>query len=201
MRRVKPFLLIALLITFAVRTGVSREILVGFQLTSCFRMELVVGEPLIESPVTFEWGPDGKLWVVEMLDYPKESLTEGNKPNGGVHNGRIVCLEDATGDGIYDKSTVFLDGLNFPNSVFPWRKGVIVSADGEIFYAEATNGDGKANIHKTILAGFTPGNPQHRLNGFEYGLSTGSNHIYAQLRAWQHLWVAAGLIDARANAH
>jgi putative membrane-bound dehydrogenase-like protein len=139
-------------------------------------MELVAQDPLIESPVAFDWGADGKFWVVEMRDYPKGSLTEGDKANGGCNNGRVVFLEDIHGDGVYDKSTIFLEGLSFPNSVFPWRNGVIVSADGEIFYAEATNGNGKASVHETILAGFTPGNPQHRLNGFEYGLD---NWVYA----------------------
>jgi hypothetical protein len=37
-----------------------------------FRVEIVAAEPLIESPVAFEWGADGKLWVVEMQDYPNE---------------------------------------------------------------------------------------------------------------------------------
>ena len=35
-----------------------------------FKIELVASEPVIESPVAFEWGGDGKLWVVEMRDYP-----------------------------------------------------------------------------------------------------------------------------------
>ena len=78
--------------------------------------------------------------------------------------------------GVYDKATLFLDGLSYPNSVAPWRKGVIVSAGGEVFYAESTNGDGKADLRKTILAGFNLGNPQHRVNGFEYGLD---NWMYA----------------------
>jgi len=34
------------------------------------RVEIVATEPLIESPVAFDWGADGNLWVVEMRDYP-----------------------------------------------------------------------------------------------------------------------------------
>src|SRR5436190_23314540 len=30
------------------------------------RVELVAAEPLIVDPVAIDWGPDGKLWVVEM---------------------------------------------------------------------------------------------------------------------------------------
>jgi glucose/arabinose dehydrogenase len=104
----------------------------------------------------------------------------GLAAGGGIsrrgHNGRIVSLEDTNGDDVYDKGTVFLDGLNYPNGICPWRKGVIVSAGGEIFYAEATNSDGKASVRRTILTGFNPGNPQHRVNGFDYGLD---NWLYA----------------------
>src|SRR4051794_35629886 len=53
-----------------------------------FRVDLVAAEPLIQSPVAFDWGADGKLWVVEMRDYP---LGMDNK---GKPGGRIVCLED-----------------------------------------------------------------------------------------------------------
>ncbi len=79
-----------------------------------FKIELVVAEPLIRSPVAFDWGPDGRLWVVEMRDYP---LGLDNKGKAG---GRIVCLEDTDGDGRFDKSTDFLDGLLFPTGVMTW---------------------------------------------------------------------------------
>src|SRR5207253_975511 len=35
-----------------------------------FQVELMVSEPLIMDPVAMAFGPDGKLWVVEMGDYP-----------------------------------------------------------------------------------------------------------------------------------
>src|SRR5215813_5190480 len=104
-----------------------------------FEVEMVAAEPLIQSPVAFDWGPDGRLWVVEMRDYP---LGMDNK---GKPGGRIVCLEDTDGDGRYDKATVFLDGLLFPTGVMSWGKGVIVTCAPDVFYAEDTDGDGKAD--------------------------------------------------------
>src|SRR6266542_3255081 len=135
-----------------------------------FKVELVANEPLVVDPVAFDWGPDGKFWVVEMRDYPL-GLDGHGKP-GGV----IKYLEDTDGDGRYDKATVFLEGVNFPNGIMVWRKGVLVSAAPEIFYAEDTDGDGKADVRKPILVGFNQGNQQHRVNGFEYGLD---NWVYA----------------------
>jgi len=45
-----------------------------------------------------------------------------------------------------------------------------VSAAPDIFYAEDTDGDGKADLRKVLYTGFNEGNQQHRLNGFDYGL-------------------------------
>jgi len=135
-----------------------------------FKVELVANEPLVVDPVAFDWGPDGKFWIVEMRDYPL-GLDGHGKP-GGV----IKYLEDTDGDGRYDKATVFLENVNFPNGIMVWRQGVLVSAAPEIFYAEDTDGDGKADVRKPILVGFNQGNQQHRVNGFEYGLD---NWVYA----------------------
>ena len=33
-----------------------------------YAVDLVAAEPAVMSPVAFNWGPDGKLWVVEMAD-------------------------------------------------------------------------------------------------------------------------------------
>lgn len=129
-----------------------------------FKVELVASEPLTRSPIAFDWGADGKLWVVEMGDYPLG--LDGNGKAGGI----VRFLEDTKGDGHYDKSTVFLDGLPMPTGIIPWRKGVIVCDPPEIFYAEDTNGDGRADVRVTLYSGFVEGNPQHRANGFDYGL-------------------------------
>jgi len=134
-----------------------------------FEVELVVAEPLVQSPVAFAWGPDGKLWVVEMGDYP---LGIDNK---GKPGGRIKFLEDTRGTGKYDKATVFLDGLEFPTGVLPWGKGVLVTCAPDVFYAEDTDGDGKADVRKPLYTGFARGNPQHRLNTLAWGLD---NWIY-----------------------
>jgi len=134
-----------------------------------FKVELMAAEPLVRDPIAFEWGADGKLWVVEMGDYPLGADGKG-KPGG-----EVKFLEDRDGDGRYDKATVFLDGLSFPTGVMPWRKGVLVACAPEIFYAEDTDGDGKADVRTPLLKGFVEGNPQHRVNGFDYGLD---NWVY-----------------------
>jgi len=129
-----------------------------------FVAELVVAEPLVQDPIAFAWGPDGKLWVVEMSDYPL-----GVDGKGGP-GGRIKYLESTHGDGRYDKATLFLDKLSFPTGVVPWRKGVLVTCAPDILYAEDTDGDGKADRKVTLYTGLVPGNPQHRVNSLVWGL-------------------------------
>ena len=155
------------------------ESLRAMQVRPGFKVELVASEPLIQSPVAFEWSADGRFWVVEMGDYPN-GIDGRGKPGG-----RVRVLEDTDGDGRYDKATTFLEGLNFPNGLYPWRNGVVISAAPEIFYAEERRSPTRPEqdaldtpgrrpalqvVREILFTGFNPGNQQHRANGFDYGL-------------------------------
>jgi glucose/arabinose dehydrogenase len=78
--------------------------------------------------VAFDWDPQGRLFVAEMGDYPRHSSRDG---------GRIRLLSDADGDGRYDRSTVFLDDLDYPNSVKWWRGGVLVTSAAALVFRKA----------------------------------------------------------------
>ena len=144
--------------------------LAAIRVAKGFTVELVASEPLTMDPVAFEWGADGRLWVLEMGDYPLG--VDGQGKPGGI----VRVLEDTDGDGHYDKSTAFLEDLPFPSGLMPWRNGVLVAAAPDVFYAEDTDGDGRADRREVLFTGFTLGNQQHRINGFESGLD---NWIYA----------------------
>ena len=141
-----------------------RESLDAIKTRAGFTVELMAAEPLVQSPIAFAWGPDGKFWVVEMGDYPLGIDGKG-KPGG-----RIKCLTRSRANGPYDKATVFLDGLSFPTGVTPYGKGVLVTCAPDILYAEDTTGNGKADKKVVLYTGFVEGNPQHRVNGLVYGL-------------------------------
>lgn len=125
-----------------------------------FQVDLVVAEPLIDDPVNIAFGHDGRVWLVEMSDYPLG--TEGG--------GRVRALRDTDGDGRLDESKLFLTGLDYPTSVTPWRDGVIVIEAPNIFFAADRDGDGKAEVRENLLIGIGKANPQHRASGFELGL-------------------------------
>lgn len=127
-------------------------------------VDLVAAEPLVSDPVAIAFGPDGKLWAAEMLDYPS------GKTGQFEPGGRVRVLEDTNGDGTFDTSTTFLDGLPFPTGVLPWRTGVLICAAPDILYAEDTDGDGKADKITKLFSGFGTGNYQARVNSLAYGL-------------------------------
>ncbi len=129
-----------------------------------FRLELVAAEPLVQDPVAIDWGVDGRMWVAEMADYPY------GMDGVGQPGGRIRVLSDQDGDGNFDQSQVFLEGINFPTSVMPWRKGVLVTAAPELFYAEDVDGDGRADRREVLFRGFMEGNQQLRVNSLRWGL-------------------------------
>ena len=129
-----------------------------------FQVELTAAEPLIQDPIAIEWSADGRLWVLEMGDYPLGTDGEGRA------GGAVRVLEDADGDGRYEKATTFLDRLSYPTGLMPWRDGVLIGCAPDLFYAEDRDGDGKADHCEILFTGFGEGNQQHRFNGFELGL-------------------------------
>jgi putative membrane-bound dehydrogenase-like protein len=128
------------------------------------KIELVVAEPDVISPVAMAWDADGRLFVAEMMDYPTAPT-----------RGRIRLLEDRDGDGHYERASVFADKLAFPNGVMPWKDGVLVTAAPDIWFLKDTDGDGAADERRVLLTGFAQGNQQLRANGLLWGLD---NWIY-----------------------
>ena len=137
-----------------------------FQLPPDFRIELVASEPEVVAPVAMDFDEQGRLFVVEMPDYPLDP-----RPRG-----RIKLLEDRDADGRYEHGTVFADALHMPDGVMRWRNGILVTSAPDILYFEDTNNDGRADVRRVVLTGFAATNPQLRLNGLLYGID---NWIYA----------------------
>ncbi|HZZ80883.1 MAG TPA: PVC-type heme-binding CxxCH protein [Gemmataceae bacterium] len=122
------------------------------------RIELVACEPQIESPVAMAFDPDGRLWVVEMRDYPNGPAA-GEKPAG-----RIRILEDKDGDGFFETSTIWADNLLFANGLFLWKDGAIVTMAPHVVHLRDTKGAGKADTKDVLYEGFAAQNPQLRVS-------------------------------------
>lgn len=143
----------------------AKNALSTYQVADGFKIELIASEPLISDPVDMEIDEYGRMYVVEMHGYPLDRSGTG----------KIILLSDSNADGVMDKRTVFAEGLELPNSIMRWKKGVLVTDAPNVLYLEDTNGDGKADVKDTLLTGFALTNPQHNVNNPVYGLD---NWIY-----------------------
>ena len=137
-----------------------------FQLAPGFRIELAAAEPQVVDPVSMAFDERGRLFVVEMRDYPIS-----DKPLS-----RIKLLEDRDGDGRFEHSSVFVDGLHMAHGVLPWKGGILVTCAPDILHFTDTDDDGRADQRKVILTGFAQVNPQLRINTPLYEMD---NWIYA----------------------
>ena len=142
--------------------------LAEFKVRPGLRIELVAAEPEVMSPVAAAFDERGRLFVVEMLDYPN---VDKSKPP----QGRIKCLEDKDGDGRYETATVFAENLLMAQGVMPWRGGVLVTQAPNVLFLKDTDGDGKADVRETLYTGFAVENPQLRVSFPTFGLD---NWIY-----------------------
>jgi len=76
-----------------------KEAIKSFTLAPGFRIELVVCEPLIRSPVAIDFDEDGRMFVAEFPEYNLHDDPTFKE------TGCIKRLEDTDGDGVYDKAT------------------------------------------------------------------------------------------------
>ena len=134
-----------------------------------FRVELVACEPAVVDPVAIDWDAEGRLWVVEMADYP-EGMDGKGKPGG-----RVRVLSDRDGDGRFESSVLFAEGLSYPNGLLTWRDGIVVTAAPDILFLRDRDGDGRADERRVLLSGLSEGNQQLRANGLRWG---GDGRVY-----------------------
>jgi len=165
--------------------------LAEMQTDAGMKIELVATEPLIESPVAIDWGADGKLWVVEMRDYPMGM--DGNWKPGG----RIKYLEATHGGGMYDKATLILDNVPFPTGVMPWRAGALVCTAPDILFVDSTQPGHYADVVKHVFSGFFTNNYQARVNGLSYGLDNWVYGANGLLGGTIHGMADGGEVDIR----
>jgi mono/diheme cytochrome c family protein/glucose/arabinose dehydrogenase len=144
-----------------------QEAIEDFRIDPRFRVSVAASEPAVEAPVAMAFDEDGRIWVVEMRAYMRD--TEGTKELDA--SGRIVVLEDRDGDGVYEARRVFLEGLVLPRAVAPCHGGALVIAPPDLFFARDTDGDGRADERRVLMTGLGGlENPEHAANGVMYGL-------------------------------
>jgi putative membrane-bound dehydrogenase-like protein len=127
-----------------------------------FTIEKVAGDE-VQFPMFGAFDDRGRLYVTESsggdLYVELKNLARTCK---------IRVLEDADGDGRFEKSHVFAEGLT-PSMGLAWRDGKLYAADPpDLVTFEDTDGDGKADKRTVVLTGFG-----HTDNGSLHGLIFG----------------------------
>jgi putative membrane-bound dehydrogenase-like protein len=135
----------------------AKDALKTFRIKPGYRIDLVACEPAVSDPVDLSFDEEGRLWVVEMIDYPFGDK-EGNPPQG-----RLKVLEDADGDGRFENSRVLAERLRWPTSLALWDGGAFVATVPDIVYVK----DGKSEV---AFTGFSDQNVQGLLNNLKWGI-------------------------------
>ncbi|HSI32024.1 MAG TPA: PVC-type heme-binding CxxCH protein [Tepidisphaeraceae bacterium] len=135
----------------------------SFQVAEGFEVTLWAADPMLAKPVQMNFDTGGRLWVATSETYPQL------KP-GQVADDKVLVLEDTTGAGKADRTTVFARGLLIPTAVLPvGHDGAYVANSTEILHLRDTDGDGKADESKVLLSGFGTEDTHHIIHTFRWG--------------------------------
>ncbi|MEI6713620.1 MAG: PVC-type heme-binding CxxCH protein [Verrucomicrobiota bacterium] len=124
--------------------------------------------PLLHNPTNIDFDRFGRLFVAEGVNYRSKA---GRRPEGD----RIVVLEDTTGAGKADKSSVFVQeaGLTSPLGVAVLDDKVVVSQPPDLLVYTDVNGDAKfdpaVDKREVLLTGFNGRNHDHSLHSLTAG--------------------------------
>ena len=134
----------------------------SFLVAPGFEVNLFAADPLLAKPIQINFDPQGRLWVASSEVYPQ--IKPGEKAND-----KIIVLEDTTGTGKADKTTVFADGLLIPTGVEPGDGGAYVANSTELVHLSASEPGGKADRKRILLSGFGTEDTHHIIHTFRWG--------------------------------
>lgn len=133
----------------------------SFTLPEGFSANVVASEPDIVQPIAFTTDDRGRMWVLENTNYP-------NCP--GEKKDRILILEDADGDGVAEKKTVFYDKMSFASGIAVGHGGVWIGAPPNLlFFPRKENEDTFTGEPRVILDGWGGQDTHETLNNFLWG--------------------------------
>jgi putative membrane-bound dehydrogenase-like protein len=121
-----------------------------FTLPVGFDIELAAAPPLVSRPISMDFDEQGRLYVTDSSgsnEPVQEQLKK--KPH------RVLRLEDTTGKGRFDKSTVFADQMMFPEGCLWYAGSLYVAAPPSIWKLTDTTGTGKADQREEWFKGKT----------------------------------------------
>lgn len=147
------------------------EALKTFKIADGLEMRLVASEPLIRQPLSISFDDRGRMWLLQYIQYPnpeglkpvavdeflrtKYDRRPDPPPKGPRGHDIIAILEDTNGDGVMDRATPFLTGLNLASGMALGYGGVfVVQPPYLLFYRDANHDDVPDSDPEVLLTGF-----------------------------------------------
>lgn len=126
----------------------GRFVAPAFELPEGLVAEVAAAPPLVQHPIMAAFDDQGRLFVAENagLNLNKEEL-EKQKPNS------VKRLVDTDGDGVFDRATVFADGMTFPQGALWLMGSLYVMSPPSLWRLEDTDDDGVADVREELVTG------------------------------------------------
>ncbi|MEQ8765751.1 MAG: DUF1080 domain-containing protein [Planctomycetota bacterium] len=147
----------------------SKVVTDRFEVPAGLEVTLWAETPQLYNPTAMDVDEKGRLWVAEAVDYRRwRGRNPGYEREGGD---RIVILEDRDGDGVCDKSTVFVqdEDLVAPMGVLVQGNRVYVSCSPNLYVYVDEDGDDRADRREVLLTGFGGHDHDHGLHSAVVG--------------------------------
>ncbi|TLD68970.1 dehydrogenase [Phragmitibacter flavus] len=124
--------------------------------------------PMFSNPTNMDFDAQGRMWIAEGVNYRSHAT---RRPEGD----RIMVLEDSDGDGVADKSSVFVQDpeLQAPLGVAVFDNKVVVSQPPNLLVYTDVNRDAKfdpaVDKREVLLTGFNGRQHDHSLHSVTAG--------------------------------
>jgi len=141
-----------------------KEAIADFEVPPDFEVQLVASEPQIQEPIVVTYDENGLMYAAEYLKFPAHH----GKSDGP--DGRIRLLRDEDGNGHYERSEVFADGIAWPTGICCYEGGIYVVAAPDLWYFKDSDGDGIAEVREKVFTGFGFRNDEGTANNLFWGL-------------------------------
>jgi len=112
----------------------AREAAGRIKVPAGFRVTLAAAEPEVRQPIAIAYDDRGRLWVAECYSYAGSNFTDAPRD-------RILILEDADGDGVFESRKVFTDNLNRLTGLATGFGGVWIAAAPHLAFIPDRDGD------------------------------------------------------------
>lgn len=142
----------------------------GFTVPEGWEVSLWAESPDLYNPTNIDVDEKGRVWVTEAVNYRNFN----NDPEHHLHfdkGDRVMILEDSDGDGVSDRSKVFVEDKDLvaPMGISVLGNKVFVSCAPNLFVYTDEDGDDLPDKKETFLTGFGGFNHDHSLHSLIAG--------------------------------